>query len=375
MRQLLLIILLLISSSAYAGTVSMPQYNANDTLTDLNLNLRWNLLSNEINGGLDNTNADTAGGFRFHEILGSLPAAGNQGRVVFLTANNTLNFDTGSDFVQVPAITGAVGGTIVQYNGSTWIGTNPGTIDYPFVSNGSGNTGAYEQLKLTTAVQGQLPLANGGTAANLTDPNADRILFWDDSAGQVTFLTAGTGLELSGTTLTTTHKLVSTTSVSTATASSDISITNTKYYLVNVVITATSATTSGFGIRFNSGVSTNTYGYIYRGFDLGGTAQDGAVTLGSAAYIQTNATAGVSATTDTYYFLQFYIYPQSTLDQKHQTVRGTTWGRTNSGNDGYSEFMGSWNPSASTVTDFRIITTDGATTYSGTIYLYEIPLS
>lgn len=35
----------------------------------------------------------------------------------------------------------------------------------------------------------------------LTDPNADRLLFWDDSAGAAGFLTAGTGLSISGTTI------------------------------------------------------------------------------------------------------------------------------------------------------------------------------
>lgn len=48
---------------------------------------------------------------------------------------------------------------------------------------------------------GQLSLARGGTGANLSDPNADRILFWDDSLGAVTWLEAGTGLSISGTTL------------------------------------------------------------------------------------------------------------------------------------------------------------------------------
>jgi hypothetical protein len=46
-----------------------------------------------------------------------------------------------------------------------------------------------------------LSLANGGTGASLTDPNADRIFFWDDSAGATTFLTVGSGLQISGTTL------------------------------------------------------------------------------------------------------------------------------------------------------------------------------
>lgn len=50
-------------------------------------------------------------------------------------------------------------------------------------------------------LSGILSLANGGTGAALTDPNADRILFWDDSAGQVTWLTVGTGISISGTTI------------------------------------------------------------------------------------------------------------------------------------------------------------------------------
>lgn len=48
---------------------------------------------------------------------------------------------------------------------------------------------------------GVLPLASGGTGANLVDPAADRIIFWDDSAGVVTFLTVGTNLTITGTTL------------------------------------------------------------------------------------------------------------------------------------------------------------------------------
>lgn len=47
-------------------------------------------------------------------------------------------------------------------------------------------------------------LANGGTGSALVDPNADRIFFWDDSAGATAFLTAGSGLSISGTTITAT---------------------------------------------------------------------------------------------------------------------------------------------------------------------------
>ena len=46
-----------------------------------------------------------------------------------------------------------------------------------------------------------LALADGGTGASLSDPNADRVMFWDDSASAVTWLTATTGLEISNTDL------------------------------------------------------------------------------------------------------------------------------------------------------------------------------
>lgn len=55
---------------------------------------------------------------------------------------------------------------------------------------------------IPNSADGQVPLANGGTGANLSDPNADRVMFWDDSAGAVDFLTAGNGITISGTTAT-----------------------------------------------------------------------------------------------------------------------------------------------------------------------------
>ena len=75
--------------------------------------------------------------------------------------------------------------------------TNGGALGTPSSATLTNATG----LPLSTGVTGQLPLANGGTGANLTDPNADRILFWDDSAGAFAFLTAGTGLTITGTTI------------------------------------------------------------------------------------------------------------------------------------------------------------------------------
>jgi hypothetical protein len=44
-------------------------------------------------------------------------------------------------------------------------------------------------------------LADGGTGASLADPGADRVMFWDESANAVTWLTMGTNLTITGTTL------------------------------------------------------------------------------------------------------------------------------------------------------------------------------
>lgn len=44
-----------------------------------------------------------------------------------------------------------------------------------------------------------LALADGGTGASLTDPNANAVLGWNDTANQMTFLTAGTGILINAT--------------------------------------------------------------------------------------------------------------------------------------------------------------------------------
>lgn len=46
------------------------------------------------------------------------------------------------------------------------------------------------------------PITTSGTiTVNAVDPGADRIVFWDDSAGKLTYLTVGSGLDLTATTL------------------------------------------------------------------------------------------------------------------------------------------------------------------------------
>lgn len=66
---------------------------------------------------------------------------------------------------------------------------------------GSPATSLLAATSLTLGWTGQLSLARGGTGTALVDPNADRIYFWDDSAGTTAFLTLGTNLSIVGTTL------------------------------------------------------------------------------------------------------------------------------------------------------------------------------
>jgi len=94
------------------------------------------------------------------------------------------------------AVTGETGsGALVFATSPTLTTPNLGTPSAATLTNATG-------LPLSSGVTGTLALSNGGTGASLSDPNADRILFWDDSAGAVTWLTASTGLSLSGTSLT-----------------------------------------------------------------------------------------------------------------------------------------------------------------------------
>ena len=82
----------------------------------------------------------------------------------------------------------AIEDKILSYGYSTTTGT------VTSVATGTGLTGG------AITGSGTISLSHLGLE-NLSDPNADRILFWDDSAGVLKFLTAGSNLAFSGTTL------------------------------------------------------------------------------------------------------------------------------------------------------------------------------
>lgn len=74
-------------------------------------------------------------------------------------------------------------------------------------SIGSDKTATFQDITGTLYITGgqDVSLADGGTGASLADPNADRIMFWDDSAGAVTWLAPSTGLAISNTDISLSH--------------------------------------------------------------------------------------------------------------------------------------------------------------------------
>lgn len=87
--------------------------------------------------------------------------------------------------------------------------TNTGPAYVTFATLTAGTTPTFDLSDSTTkggnyiyrAGGTDVALADGGTGASLADPGADRILFWDESSNAVTWLTAGSGLTITGTSI------------------------------------------------------------------------------------------------------------------------------------------------------------------------------
>lgn len=89
----------------------------------------------------------------------------------------------------------AFAGSSVNFLGESI--TNFTTYVRSLFSAGAGLSYSAGQFSLTSPVA----LTNGGTGASLADPGADRIFFWDDSDGATDWLEAGSGLTITGNTL------------------------------------------------------------------------------------------------------------------------------------------------------------------------------
>ncbi len=113
-----------------------------------------------------------------------------------VTVNTSQNIATLSNLTSNGFVKTSGGTGTLSIDTATYIASG-GALGTPSSGTLTNATG----LPLSTGVTGQLPLANGGTGAALSDPNADRIAFWDDSAGTMTWLTAGSGLTITDTTI------------------------------------------------------------------------------------------------------------------------------------------------------------------------------
>lgn len=119
------------------------------------------------------------------EITGSLPRDGQAGMTGQLKAANGT--------VSAPGITWGSDTNTGFYRSATG--------SFAFSADGT-QTCTLGPAGLVTESGFEVSLASGGTGASLSDPGADRVMFWDDSAGAVTWLSAGTGLAISGTDIT-----------------------------------------------------------------------------------------------------------------------------------------------------------------------------
>lgn len=174
----IIIILLFIPNLAFANQIIYPVvYGPTSQVTNVTLNGNNTAISNVVNGGLDNTNANTTSGYRFYQTVSVLPTAGNQGAVYFLTSDDSLNFDTGAVFTKSVSIQSPSNGGIPYYN-SGWNGLSIGASGLPIVSNG------------TLPIYGIVGAIGGGTGANLSTSTQGSVPYFS-SLGVMSSLNPG----------------------------------------------------------------------------------------------------------------------------------------------------------------------------------------
>lgn len=122
------------------------------------------------------------------------------GHIVYLTLGTGLSI-TGTTISST--VSSVAYGSITAFpSGLTQIGAlvDPNADRILFWDDSAG-ANAYLAASTGLAITGtNITLSHLGIQS-LVDPNADRIFFWDDSAGTTAFLTVGTGLTITGTTL------------------------------------------------------------------------------------------------------------------------------------------------------------------------------
>jgi len=178
MRNLLCFILIVVFGiPCYAGTATRYNtYATGDSVTAANLNGNFDNILTVLNGDIDNTNVNTTGGYRLFETLGALPAAGSQGRVVFLTTDNQLYFDNGSSWAS--PVTTSGNQSITGTKAFSAIDVNGGAIDGAIIGAASPAAGSFADITGT------------GTATLNDSSNAVLLNIDNDGTGKSVYITA-----------------------------------------------------------------------------------------------------------------------------------------------------------------------------------------
>jgi len=307
-------------NNSFADTVTIDLYNPRDTVTSFTLNRNDIKFANTLNGSLTNQNMNTDDGFRAIEILEALPSPGIQGRVVFLTSNNTLNFDTGATYLATALLANAqtftgsntfagnvtMNGTtnIIGNGGSdtltlntpsgitytpaaTWTFTNSQTVSGTWANLGIVTTTGTFGLgaKLTAGaneIEGSNFDINGGTmdGVQIDGATTTGTVWFNDASDDVSVLVPGadnTVLTSTGTAAAPAWEamgftLISTTPQTPDTNSGDIAIEPNKQYYVTFEMDNATDTASNVEILFNSTSSGGTYAWGGEGRTFNGTS-------------------------------------------------------------------------------------------------------
>ena len=289
------VLILLLQISAYATTITTPTiYATGDTVSATNLNNNFSATTNVVNGGLDNTNANTTGGFRFFETLSSLPSNGSQGRTVFNTSNNTLNFDNGSSWIGAVAPSGTLATGVIPYYNSGWILLTPGAQYLPLVSNGTTSLPSYQTL----------PTNGGGTGQDFSASSTGSLPYFSSTGGMSTLASGAQYLPLVSNGLTTapSYQILPSNGGGTGANLGSSAQGTIPYFSSTGVMSSLAVGTSGKFLK-TQGASANPV-WAYPNSNLLLFAYDGVIEQSAGGYGETvGTTLNPSTPTGTYRFL------------------------------------------------------------------------
>lgn len=245
---------------------------------------------------------------------------------------------------------------------------------------------------VTSAIQTQLDdkldtssLGTGQAAflaqnVSLVDPNADRIIFWDDSAGEYTHLTPGSGLSISGSTLNAIglqNATMSFISSQTASASASLNFTDLGDYsfimfvLDNILPTTDDVelwcrTSTNNGSSYDAGASD--YSWTHRG-RTGATSQDVSSADSKIVFNQAAAGLDISNATGEGFTGVVRLFNPNAASQKTIDWQGTF---INANGNSASYTGGGKRVAAADVDAIQFLFSNSSTIASGTIYAYGV---